>query len=239
MTTGILTYNDYVAQIVQLGAIDSATNANLLVILPQMISYAENRICRDVDFMFTSTAVTAAMTANNRQIAIPAGTFVVSEQINVITPSSTTNPELGTRNPMLATTKEFLDAVYGSATTAGVPEYFVPFNDDLFLVGPFPDANYTVELVGTFRPASLSPSNQPTFISRYLPDLFLMASMIFMSGFQRDFGRQADDPQIAQSYENQYQLLLKGAALEEARKKFDAAAWSSQAPATAASPTRG
>jgi len=44
---------------------------------------------------------------------------------------------------------------------------------------------------------------------------------------------------MAMSYETQYQLLLKSAVVEEARKKFDAAAWSSQSPATTASPTRG
>jgi len=44
---------------------------------------------------------------------------------------------------------------------------------------------------------------------------------------------------MAQSYEGQYQLLLKSAVVEEARKKFDAAGWSSQSPATVATPTRG
>jgi len=84
----------------------------------------------------------------------------------------------------------------------------------------------------------LSSTNTTTFISLYLPDLFLMASMIFVSGFQHNFGRQSDDPAMAQSYEGQYKTLLTGAMIEEARKKFQASAWSSMSPPVAASPTR-
>lgn len=247
MTTG-LSYagtvagtNSYVGQIATM-AVVSPTDSAYLTILPQMITYAENRMYRDLDFLFTSIATTAyGLTAGNRIIAVPAGTLVVPEQINVITPSGTSNPDTGTRVPLLPTTKEFLDAVYGSGASAnrGVPQYFVPFDDYTFLVGPYPDANYTCEIVGTYRPDSLSATNTTTFISLYLPDVFIMASMIYISAYQRNFGRANDDPQMAITYESQYQALLKSALTEENRKKFEAAAWSSQSPSTTATPTRG
>jgi len=229
----------YVQQVAEL-AVVAQTDVNYVAILPMMITYAENRMYRDLDFLFTSTSITGyAVTNGSRQISIPDGTIVVSEQINLITPSGTSSPDAGTRVPLLPTTKEYLDAVYGSSQYTGQPQYFAPFNDNLFLVGPFSDATYFVEIIGTYRPASLSSTNTTTFISLYLPDVFIMASMIYISAYQRNFGRQSDDPQMAQSYEAQYQALLKGAAVEEARKKFEAAAWSSQAPAPVASPSRG
>jgi hypothetical protein len=77
-----------------------------------------------------------------------------------------------------------------------------------------------------------------TFISTYLPDVFIMASMIYISAYQRNFGKLNDDPQMAITYESQYQALLKGAVVEEARKKFEASAWTSQGPAPVATPTR-
>ena len=245
MTTG-LSYSgtvagtmSYVQQVAELAVVDQ-TDVNYLAILPMMITYAENRMYRDLDFLFTSTSITGyAVTNGSRQISIPDGTIVVSEQINLITPSGTSSPDAGTRVPLLPTTKEYLDAVYGSSQYTGQPQYFAPFNDNLFLVGPFSNATYFVEIVGTYRPSSLSSTNTTTFISLYLPDVFIMASMIYISAYQRNFGRQSDDPQMAQSYEAQYQALLKGAAVEEARKKFEAAAWSSQSPATVSSPTRG
>ena len=257
MTTG-LTYSQYVTQIATM-AVVAETDAAFVTILPQMITYAENRMYRDIDFMFTSTSphgVSFVLTPGNRNLsfninlasntAASEGTFVVSEQINLLTDASgnaaaTTNPDACVRTPLLPTTKEFLDAVYGSSLTAnrGKPEYFVPFNETLFFVGPVPDQAYPVEVVGTYRPNSLSATNTSTFISLYLPDVFIMASMIYISAYQRNWGRQSDDPQMALSYESQYQALLKSAIVEEARKKFDAAGWSSQSPATVATPTRG
>jgi hypothetical protein len=246
MTTG-LSYDgtvagttSYVSQIATMAVVEP-TNPEFLIILPQMITYAENRMYRDLDFLFTSVASTAySTTVGSRQVAVPTGTFVVPEQINIITPAGTTDPDLGTRVPLLPTTKEFLDACYGSGISAnrGLPQYWVPFDDYTFLLGPYPDAVYTCEIVGTYRPASLSATNTTTFISLYLPDLFIMASMVYISAYQRNFGRANDDPQMAVTYESQYQTLLKSADLEENRKKFEAAAWSSQEPSISATPTR-
>ena len=246
MTTG-LSYNgavagtnSYVQQIATMAVVE-ANNADYLIILPQMITYAENRIYRDLDFLFTSISTTSyGLTAGNRQITVPAGTFVVPEQINLITPSGTSDPNAGTRVPLLPTTKEFLDQVYGSGISAnrGEPKYFAPFGDFTFLVGPYPALNYTCEIVATYRPDSLSATNTTTFISLYLPDLFIMASMIYISAYQRNFGRANDDPQMAITYESQYQALKASAMAEENRKKFEAAAWSSQGASTSATPTR-
>jgi hypothetical protein len=263
MTTG-LSYdgtvagtNSYVSQIATMAVVEE-TDPAFLTILPQMITYAENRMYRDIDFMFTSTSLhgaTFVLTVGNRNLSFninlssnsdaAAGTFVVSEQINLLTDASgnaaaTTDPDACVRTPLLPTTKEFLDAVYGSSLTAnrGKPQYFVPFNETLFFVGPVPDQAYPVEVVGTYRPNSLSATNKTTFISLYLPETFIMASMIYISAYQRNFGRANDDPQMAMTYESQYQALLKSAVVEEARKKFEAAGWSSQSPATVAAPSR-
>ena len=257
MTTG-LTYSQYVTQIATM-AVVAETDAAYVTILPQMITYAENRMYRDINFMFTSTSLHGAsfvLTPGNRNLSFDinlalnldaaSGTFVVSDQINLLTDASgnaatTTNPDACVRTPLLPTTKEFLDAVYGSSLTAnrGQPQYFVPFNETLFFVGPVPDQAYPVEVVGTYRPNSLSASNTTTFISLYLPDVFIMASMIYISAYQRNFGRLNDDPQMAITYESQYQALLKSALVEEARKTFESSGWSSQSPATVATPSRG
>jgi len=243
-----LTYSTYVTQIAEMAVVDP-TDANFLTILPMMLDYAELRICRDLDLVFTSASLSGpgfALNAGNRNLAFdvnqPDGSyFVVSEQINLITPAGQTDPDAAERVALLPATKEFLDSVYGSSLSANraQPKYYAAFNETLFLVGPVPDQKYYVEVVGTLRPASLSASNSTTFISQYLPDLLVMASMVYISGYQRNFGRQSDDPQMAQSYESQYQVLLKSAAIEEARKKYEGPAWSSQSPAIAATPTRG
>ena len=249
MTTG-LSYNgtvtgttSYVAQIANM-AVVAEDDPNFLITLPQAITYAENRIYRDIDFLNTSVAQTFTLTTGDRKLQMSNYPFVVSEQINVITPAGQTDPDAATatRNPCLPVTKEFLDAVYGSPAVAnrGVPQFYAPFNDDLFYLGPAPDAAYTVEVVGTQRPASMSADNPSTFISLYLPDLFIMASMIYVAAYQRNFSSASgNDPQMPVTYETQYQALLKGAMVEEARKKYESSGWTSLSPSAVATPTRG
>lgn len=258
MTTG-LSYDgsvsgttSYITQISTMAVVDP-TDTAFLAVLPQMITYAENRIYRDLDFMFTSVANTSyTIPANSRTITVyeanfyppENGTLIVCEQINLLTPAGSTNPDAAIRAPLLPTTKEFLDNVYSNSSAVGQPKYFCPFGDGkgayTFLVGPYSDQTYTLEIVGTYRPASLSATNTTTYVSLYFPDLFIMASMIYIAAYQRNFSSSAgNDPQMPITYETQYQALLKSAMEEEARKKQEAAAWSSQEPSTFATPTRG
>lgn len=241
MTTG-LTYATYVTQIATLAVVPESDTA-FVTILPQMITYAENRMYRDLDFLSTvTTNDTYTTTAGTPFASFTLADFITLQQINVITPAGETVPNSGTRNPLLPATKEFLNLVYPSSSSAALPEYFAMFTqdtDNVVLFGPWPDDTYTLELVGTYRPASLSSVNTTTFIGTYLPDLLIMASMIYVSGYQRNFGRANDDPQMAVTYESQYKALLQGATVEEARKKFQSSAWTSMSPATVASPTRG
>lgn len=248
MTTG-LSYNgsvagtnSYVEQLANLAVVKlnlADPTDPFTILIPQAITYAENRIYRDLDFLSTVTRSSSyQFTAGNRNLTIPASDFVTIQELNVITPATITNPEQGTRNPLLPTTKEFLNNVYNYLSVTSVPQYFAMIDQNNVIVGPWPNNTYTVEVTGTIRPDSLSATNPTTFISLYLPDVFLMASMIFVSGYQRNFGRQADDPAMAQSYESQYKTLLAGATIEEARKKFQASAWSSMSLPVAATPAR-
>lgn len=236
-----LTYAQYVQQIATL-AVVAPDDPNYVIILPEMIEYAELRMQRDIDFLQTvGTDTSYNLTANNRVLTFTQGTFVTLQNINVITPSGATVAN-GLRRPLLPVDRSFLDMVYGAGTggggALGVPCYFHFQTNNQIIVGPWPDMNYNVEMVGTQRFPALSVTNTTTFISTYLPDVFIMASMIFISGFQRNFGAMSSDPQMAMSYEQQYGKLLQGAQVEEARKRFQSGAWGPQSPTQAATPSR-
>ena len=241
MTTG-LTYSQYVTELANLAVVDPA-DVNFVTNLPQCITYAENRIYRDLDLLSTVVSQTGySLTTGSRQLTFPLDDFITIQEVNVITPIGVSDPNAGTRNPLLPVTKFWLDTVYGNGNQTSIPQYFAMLNQNTIIVGPWPGGNYALELVGTVRPASLSASNTTTFISTYLPDLFLMASMVFISGYQRDFAlgaSQANDPNMPINYETQYQALLRSAMVEEARKKFEAGGWTSMSPAAVATPSRG
>lgn len=234
-----LTYATYKTALATLSVVPE-TDPNWLAILPDTIDYAELRIYRDLDLLSTVRADTSfSTTTNSSKVQLTQGTFVTLQNVNVITPSGTTNPDSGTRVPLLPVSKEYIQYAWPSASNAAVPQYFAMIDERTFSLGPWPNANYTLEIIGTYRPETLSSTNTTTFISQYLPDIFLMASMIFISGYQRNFGRQSDDPAMSQSYESQYQALLSGATVEEYRKKFAASAWTSLSTSPAATVDRG
>jgi hypothetical protein len=139
---------------------------------------------------------------------------------------------------MLPCSKEYLDVVYPSAAGDGVPIYFAPISQQDWILGPWPDAAYTVEVVGTIRPAPLSLANQTTFLSQYLPDVFLAAAMVFAAGYQQNFSAMGDNPQQALTWEAHVKPLIDSAKVEEIRKKFGSQGWSSKSPDPIATPPR-
>jgi len=230
-------YSTYVTQIATMAVIP-VTDSNYLTIVPQMINYAELRMQRDLDFLSTQTQNTSYnLSTSSNQLSIPTGSFVTLETIQLSSSGS----------PLLPVSKEYIQNVYPSNAVTGAPVVFAVYGGDastagltsqIITVGPWPDSNYGLTLTGTIRSPTLSATNTTTFISVYLPDMFIMASMIYISAYQRNFGRQADDPAMAQSYEGQYQALLRSALVEENRKKYEAAAWTSYSPSPVATPGR-
>jgi hypothetical protein len=57
--------------------------------------------------------------------------------------------------------------------------------------------------------------------------MLIMASMIYISAYQRNFSATSDDPAMPMNYEKQYQALRLGAIAEENRKKGMGSGWSS------------
>lgn len=236
-----LNYTTYVDQLANL-MVAVSTDANFQTFLPGCIDYAEQRMYRELDLLAAQiTDDTQVTTANDRFFALPTGrgTFITVDNVNAITPNAT-GASAGTRNPLIPTAREFIDAVYPSAVAnTGLPQFYALTSDTLLILGPAPDADYVLEVVGTIRPAPLSASNSSTFLTAYLPDVFMAASMVFASGYMRDFGGQgSDNPGMSVSWEGQYKTLMNSAQVEEARKKFQSEAWTSDSPSPLATPPR-
>lgn len=230
-------YTEYVTALSNLTAIPS-DDTSFTGIIPRCIEYAEQRIYRELNLI--STVVrdsSASLTPGSRNFTLPTsqGTFVVVNGINAISPAGS-SPTEGIRNPLTPISLPTLDMIWPSSTGTGLPKYFAMVTQTAVVVGPWPDDSYVMEVIGTQRPTALAAGNPTTFLTTYLPDLFLAASMIFMSGFMRDYGQQSDDPRMAQSWESQYGALLASANGEELRKMFMGSAWSSltQGPAAPA-----
>jgi len=246
-----MNYTSLVTDVSTLTAIPP-TDPNLVAILPAAIEYAEGRIYRELDMLVANVRDgSASCVAGNRNFNLPTtdGTFLIIDGINVITPANVA-PDGGTRVPLKPVSRDFLDTAWPSSTGSTVPQYFAYLTQNTYLTGgsaqsqmifgPWPDDTYRVEVIGKIQPAALSATNQDTYLTDNLPDLFLAAIMIFITGaYMKNYGAQSDDPRQAQSFETQYMALKESAATYEARKRFAGASWTPKQLEPSAQPQRG
>lgn len=212
------TYPDFVVALVAETNIE-ATNAGLVAILPAIIDQVEGKIYREVSLDFLSSVVTddTGFTMPGSQLFTLPRHFTILEQVNRVDGND--------RVPLDKLSREALQFIWTSRVASGpaaVPVNWAPLTDATIVVGPTPGSTVQLECIGTARPANMSAANPATWLWTNLGDLAFAASMIFMSGYMRNFGSQADDPKMAASWQGVYADLLPGASTEEMRRKFEA-----------------
>lgn len=254
-----LSYNAYVTQLgimavaltQSVGGVNQFIDTPLQGALPQALNYAELRIQRDLDFLQARSSNTYTLTAGNNLFSIPINDFLILETFEVTQNSGST---VVNSTPLLPVSKEFIQNCYAGTASADMPKYFAMFGDTFgdgantninVLLGPAPNFAYPVRVTGVIRLPTLAqyatsgPADTSyTYISELLPDMLIMASMVYISAFQRNFSAASDSPDMGQSYEKQYQALRLSAISEENRKKFQGSSWSSYSTPVAATPTR-
>jgi len=220
----VYTYSSLIAAL-QIEAVQLASDPNWTGIINTILDDSEQRIYRDLDLVSCIVKDTSgSLTINSRNFVLPQslGYFMTVKGMNVVIS--------GTRAQLRPVSIHFMDATWPSDTSVAgtVPQYFAYLSDQNYLVGPSPTAAYSMEVFGTIRPAPLSASNTSTYLTTYLSDLFFAGCMCSISGYMRDYGAQADDPKMAQSWENQYAQRLNSANKEETRRKYQSGDWTSE-----------
>ena len=254
--TNPLSFNSYVTQIGIMAVVQTQNVGGVVQfvdpaaqgILPQLLNYAELRIQRDLDLLASQSSNTYTLTPGVNVFPLPVDDFLTVQTLEVLVSPG------ATPTPLLPVSKEFIQNCYGGLSSAGTPQYFAMYGDNFsseqdtntnILLGPPPNFGYTLRVTGTCREPSLYQNAQAgiadteyTYISSYMPDLLIMASMIYISAFQRNFGPISDSPESGMTYEKQYQALRIGAISEENRRKQMGSGWSSYSTPVSATPTR-
>ena len=215
-----------------------SSDASFNNILPAIITDAEQRIYRELDFLATRMPDSSlSFAANNRTLTIPTEIIIVQE-VNVITPASTA-PAAGLRNPVQPVSLNYLNFTWPQETgvgATGVPNIGSMQDATTLIVAPTPDAAYRVEFVGIFRPAPMSSTNTSTYLGTNYPDLFLAACMVFALQFQRDV--RADQPELIVNWEAMYTARRQSVMEESSRQKWQSTGWSALQTAPLSTPQR-
>lgn len=240
-----------VAGTAETSGVYSFVDAPLQQLVPQILAYAEGRIQRDLDMLASQTSNTYTLTAGQAVFSLPVGDFLTVQTLEIVQLSG---GSVVNSCPLTPTSKEFIQNCYSGLANAAQPRFFAMYGDNFgdeedtftnILFGPPPNYGYSLRVTGTacspslYTNASAGPADSAfTYISAYYPDMLVMASMIFVSAYQRNFSATSDSPDMGQSYEKQYQALRLGAIPLENRRKQQASGWSSYSTPTAATPTR-
>jgi len=174
--------------------------------LATFVKQAEKRIFNTVQFPSLRKNVTGATTANNKYLSSP-GDFLSAYSLAVI--DSTGRYEF-----LINKDVNFIRAAYPSPNATGLPRYYALFgptttndptpvitNELSFILGPTPDAEYSVELHYFFYPESISTTGSSWLGDNYSPVLLygaLVEANTFMKG----------EPDMTAMYEAKYQEAL-------------------------------
>ena len=123
--------------------------------IPNFVQQAEERIYRSVMIPELRRNATASTTAGNQYLARPAD-FLAVFSIAVVDGD-------GDYTYLLDKDVNFIREAYPSASTQGLPKFYGQFDGDTspgsstgnFILGPTPDASYTVELHYYYDPPSI------------------------------------------------------------------------------------
>ena len=111
------------------------------------IEQAEQRIYNSVQFPNFRRNQTGTTTASNEYLSAPAD-FLGSYSLAVIDGS-------GNYNYLLNKDVNFIREAYPGPSTEGLPKYYALFDNNTFILGPTPDASYSVEIHYFYYPESI------------------------------------------------------------------------------------
>ena len=201
-------------------------NIDYAPLIPATIDYAEQRIYRELNLLGTRVANSSlSCTANNRLFTIPVpatGPYITVTSLNIITPVGQTAAGTGIRNRVASlpmSLVDFIGTTNTSPSATTVPAAFYMRDQTTVVFAPSPGATFNVEVIGTIRPNPLSYTNTTTFLTTYLPDVFVAASMIYFSKAVAD--KNCGIQQSPDYWEKEYQALASSANSEETRKRYN------------------
>lgn len=112
------------------------------------IKQAEYRIYNSVQFPNFRKNQTGTTTADNKYLGTPVD-FLAPYSLAVILPT-------GEYEYLLNKDVNYIRAAFPTPTYTGVPKYYAIFDDNTFILGPTPNANYLMELHYFYYPESIT-----------------------------------------------------------------------------------
>ena len=204
-----MTYTELVAAIKGYCENDFPTTAGSFTSTDQVntfIKQAEQRIYNSVQFPAIRKNVTAATTINNKYLSSP-GDFLAPYSLAVIDGT-------GSYEYLLNKDVNYIRAAYPNPNDTGIPRYYAIFgptttndtppvitNEYSFILGPTPDAAYSVELHYYFYPESIVTAST-TWLGDNFDSTLLYGSLVEAYTFMKG------EPDVVAAYNKRYEEAM-------------------------------
>ena len=149
------------------------TDANVLTpsVINTFILLTENKILREIDLEVFRQNSIGTLTPGNRFLTMP--TDILTHRYMLLV-DPVTNDEYFLDFRDVSFVKEYWE----DGAVTGRPKFYSVWTETTFLVGPTPNAAYSVELGYIRKPAGLSPINQTTWLSINAPEVLLYGCLV-------------------------------------------------------------
>ena len=140
--------------------------SDLTAIIPDFVSLAEARIARDLRLRKQITSASLPTTAGSNTLTLPSN-FLEAENVSLGTSPQT---------QLTYVNIEHLDSQYPYGQNNGAPVVYT-FEGDNILLGPTPDAVYTVSLMYYARLTALANDTDTNWLLTNHPSIYLYAAL--------------------------------------------------------------
>jgi hypothetical protein len=176
------------------------TETNFVAEIPVFVQQAEQRIYNSVQFPSIRKNVTGITTTSNKYLACPSD-FLAVYSMAVIDGT-------GSYEYLLNKDVNFIRQAYPQPTDTSIPRYYALFGpqsanvDELsFILGPTPDASYTVELHYYYYPPSIVTSST-SWLGDNFDSVLLYASLVEAYTYMKG------EPDMMQLYNTKFMEAL-------------------------------
>lgn len=193
-----MTYDELVTNVRNYTEVDANVFTN--AVINTFITFAENRILRDIDLDVFKVEVAGNLTSGNKFLSTPSD--ILTHRYLMVT-NGNDQVFLDYRDT------SFMKEYWPNGASTGTPKYYSTWDQNTFYVAPTPDAGFSVELGYIARPAQLSSTNTTTWISTNAPEALFYACLVQAYSYTKG------PREMLEFFEKSYTQALQGLGLEQ------------------------
>ena len=202
LTASIKAYceNDF-PQAVGAGGLTSAEQ------IARFVQQAEQRIYNSIQFPALRKNVTGNATLNNKYLATPVDWLATFSLARI-------NAD-GSYEYLLNKDVNYIREAFPFPATSGAPTHYAIFDENTFILGPTPDASYSMELHYFYYPQSIVTAGT-SWLGDNLDSLLFYGSLLEAAAFMKS------EPDTVKNYMERYnEAFMMGKQLGEGKDRQD------------------